>query len=76
MSRDASLQFRVESLRLSDSAQKLFVTTRSIGTSCYAHSCPERVIPLWDESAHLASLTTRYTVTSCDTHTKMQKKNF
>ena len=38
-----------------------------------AHSYPERVIPLWDDSLHLASVTTRYTVTSRDTYTKMQK---
>ena len=48
--------------------------TQSSGTSRDAHSCPERVIPLWDDSAHLASVMTRYAVTSRDTYTKMQKK--
>ena len=73
MSYDASFLFRVESLLLSDSAQKPYVMTRSGGTSRNAHSCPERVVPLWDDSLHLASVTTRNAVTSRDTYTKMQK---
>ena len=73
-SRDASFLFCVESLLLSDSAQKPSVTTQSSGTSRYAHSCPERVIPLWDDSLYLASVTTRYAVTTHYTVTSRDTK--